>query len=250
MKRYALELVALRPTVILAASTSNLIALLRESRTIPIVFVQVSDPVAQGFVSDLTHPEGNITGFAGFEFSLGGKWLDLLKQIAPRMNRTLIVFNPDTSPQSKFFQRSIEAAGPSFGVQVIASPVHNDADIESAIEAAAKAANAGLIFPTDSFTQFRKEHVVDLVARHRVPALYAAEMFVRSGGLMSYQTEFDEQFQQAASYVDRILKGTQPGELPIQLATTFHLIINQKAARAIGVDLPMGLMMRADEVIE
>jgi ABC-type uncharacterized transport system substrate-binding protein len=250
MKRYAAELVALRPDVLLCSSTSNLAPLLIETRTIPIVFLQVSDPVAQGFVSDLTRPGANTTGFGAFEFSQGAKWLDLLKQIAPSLRSIFIIFNPDTSPQSKFFQHSIEAAGPSFGVEVVAAPVHTDTEIESAIENAARSGTAGLIFPTDSFTQFRKDRIVELVSRKRLPALYAVEMFVRSGGLMSYQVQFDEQYREAAFYVDRILRGEKPGDLPIQLATKFNLIINQTAARAIGVDLPMGLMMRADEVIE
>ena len=241
MKRYAAELVGLQPKVILAASTSNLTALLEQTRTVPIVFLQVSDPVAQGLVSDLTHPGGNITGFSGFEFSLGGKWLDLLKQIAPSLTRVFIVFNPDTSPQSKYFQRSIEAAGPSFGLAIAAAPVRSDDEIDAAIGNAAQLGNSGLIFPTDSFTQFRKDRVVELINRKKVPALYAAQMFVRSGGLMTYQVEFDEQYRLAAAYVDRILKGERPGDLPVQLATKFNLTINQKALRALGVDLPMGL---------
>jgi putative tryptophan/tyrosine transport system substrate-binding protein len=250
MKQLAMELIDRHPDVILSASTSNLASLLAYTREIPIVFVQVSDPVAQGFVANLKHPGGNITGFAGFEFSLGGKWLDLLKQIAPNINKVFVVSNPDTSPQSQFFQRSIEAAGPSFGIESIAAAVHSDQDIERVIEGAAAPGNAGLIFPTDSFIQFRKDRIIELVTHQRLPALYAAQMFVRSGGLMSYQVEFDEQYRQAASYVDRILKGNRPGDLPVQLATKFSLVVNQKAARAIGVDLPMGLLMRADEIIE
>jgi putative ABC transport system substrate-binding protein len=250
MNRYATELVSRHPHALLSASTSNLAALLRQTRAIPIVFVQVSDPVAQGFVSDLAHPGGNITGFGGFEFSLGGKWLDLLKQIAPNIEKVFVVSNPDTSPQSQFFKRSIDAAGPSFGIQSITAAVRSDRDIERVIQDAAASGNAGLIFPTDSFTQFRKDRIVELVTRQRLPALYAAQMFVRSGGLMTYQVEFDDQFRQAASYVDRILKGEKPGDLPVQLATKLSFIVNQTAARAIGVELPMGLRMRADEVIE
>jgi putative tryptophan/tyrosine transport system substrate-binding protein len=250
MNNYAAELVGFAPDVLVSASTVNLAVLQRLTHTIPIVFLEVSDPVAQGFVSNLARPGGNITGFAAFEFSMGGKWLDLLKQIAPDLKQVSFIFNPETSPQSNLFQRSIEAAASSFGVEAIASPVHDDADIKAAIENAARQANGGLVFSTDSFTVARRDVIVELVARDRLPAIYAEQTFARSGGLMSYQVEFAEQFQQAASYVDRILKGAKPSDLPIQLATRFTLVINLKAARAIGVDFPMGLKLRADEVIE
>jgi putative tryptophan/tyrosine transport system substrate-binding protein len=250
IKSYAAELVNLAPNVLLSSSTSNLKALLRETQTIPIIFVQVSDSVAQGFVPNLVHPGGNITGFAAFEFSMGGKWLDLLKQIAPNLTHVAIIFNPDTSPQSKYFQQSIEAAGPSFNIQVNSKAVHTDADIEAAITDTARQPNSGLIFPTDSFTQSRGDKITDLAALYRLPAVYPAPSFAENGGLMTYQVAFKEQFEQAASYVDRVLKGAKPGDLPVQLATNYRLIINQKAARAIGIDMPMGLTIRADKVIE
>jgi putative ABC transport system substrate-binding protein len=215
------------------------------------VFTFVSDPVAQGFVSNLAKPGGNITGFTSYEFAIGGKWLDLLKQIAPGLARVAVMFNPDASPQSKFFVSSVESAAASFGVQAIAAPVREAADIEPAIAGFARQPNGGLIFPTDSFTFLRRQLVVDLAARYRLPAIYAFREFVEAGGLMRYgDAQLTDQFRQASSYVDRILKGEKPGDLPIQQPTKYALSINLKAARALGIELPMGLMLRADEVIE
>jgi len=247
----AVELVGLTPDVILAVSSLNLTSIQRTSTTIPVVFTFVSDPVAQGFVSNLAKPGGNLTGFTSYEFSIGGKWLDLLKQIAPGLTRVAVMFNPDTSPQSKFFVSSVESAVPSFGVQAIAAPVRDSADIEPAIADFAHQPNGGLIFPTDSFTLLRRQLIVDLAARYRLPAIYAFREFVEAGGLMRYgETQHTDQFRQASFYVDRILKGEKPGDLPIQQPTKYALSINLKAARSLGIELPMALMLRADEVIE
>jgi putative ABC transport system substrate-binding protein len=246
----AAELVASSPDVIVAASTTNLAALQQASRTVPTVFVQVSDPVAQGFVASLARPGGNITGFSAYDFSMGGKWLDLLKQIAPAVTRVALIFNPDTSPQSKLFLRSIEAAAPAFGMTVTAPPVRSTADIEAAIEGFSRQATGGLIFPTDSFTRLRSELIVDLVARHRLPAISASLEFVKAGGLVYYGQDPAEPYLQAATYVDRILKGAKPGDLPVQLPTKFVLVVNLKAARTIGIDVPLQLQQLADEVIE
>ena len=249
-RAHAAELVALAPDAILSASTANLAALQRLSPTTPIVFIGVSDPVAQGFVLNLAHPGGNITGFSSYEFTLGGKWLDLLKQIAPATARVAVVFNPQTSPQSKFFLSSIEAAAPTVGVSVVAAPIHSIAEIEPAIESFSRQANGGLIFPGDSFTTVHRKLIVEVAARYRLPAIYAVVVFARDGGLMCYEVEFDEQFRQAASYVDRILKGTKAGDLPVQTPEKFSLVINLKAAKALGIELPMSLMLSANEVIE
>jgi len=216
----------------------------------PIVFIQVSDPVAQGFVSNLAHPGGNITGFTAFEVSMGGKWVDLLKQMAPSLKRIALVFNPETSPQSKFFVGAVEAAAPSFGVEVAVGHLHDDAGIEPAIETLSRQPDTGLIFPPDSFGELHSKLIVEIVTRHRLPAIYVEGNYLDDGGLMSYSQNFDEQFRQAASYVDCILKGAKPGDLPIQLPTKFKLVINLTAAKALGLTVPPSLLALADEVIE
>jgi putative ABC transport system substrate-binding protein len=220
------------------------------SPTTPIVFVGVSDPVTQGFVLNLARPGGNITGFAPFEFSIGGKWVDLLKQLAPATARVAVMFNPQTSPQSKFFLESVEAAAPTFGVNVVATPVQSIADIEPAVENFSRQPNGGLIFLPDSFTTVHRKLILEVAARFRVPAIYALITFVRDGGLMQYGPEYDDHFRQAASYVDRILKGAKAGELPVQAATKYTLGINLKAAKALGLSVPPSLLAIADEVIE
>ena len=248
MRSHAEELVAIAPNLIVSTSTGNLQALMRATRTIPIVFLQVSDPVAQGFVSNLAHPGGNITGFSAFEIPMGAKWVDLLKQMAPSLTRIAVMFNPDVSPQSKLFLRSIEAAAPGFGVRTLAAPVHDTAEIESAMANLAREPNGGLLLPAP-FT-VHEDLIVSLAARHRLPTISSSPVYASKGGLMSYTVEFEPQFRQAAVYADRILKGTKPGDLPIQLAATFKLVVNLKAARALGIEVPMGLMLRADDMIE
>jgi putative ABC transport system substrate-binding protein len=249
---YAAQLIGLTPDVILASSTTNLAVIQQATSTLPVVFIQVSDPVAQGFVANVTRPGGNLTGFSAYEFSIGNKWLDLLKEIAPGLERVGVMFNPDTSPQSKFFVRSIEAAAPSLGVQASAIPVRATADIEPAFERFAHALNGGLILPTDSFTNLRIELIADLTARYRLPSISASNRFPKVGGLMYYGVEINslDQFQQAAGYVDRILKGAKPGDLPIQQADKYKLVINLKVAKALGLTVPLPLVGLADEVIE
>jgi len=249
---YAAQLIGLMPDVILASSTTNLTIVQQATNTIPVVFVAVSDPVAQGFVANVTRPGGNLTGFGMFEFSVGGKWVDLLKEIAPRLARVGVMFNPDTSPQSKFFMRSIEAAAPSLGVQAMPIPVRATSDIEPAIESFARVPNGGLILPTDSFIRLRQTLIVELAGRHRLPAVSADEDFAKNGGLMYYGATINllDQFRQAAGYVDRILKGTKPGDLPVQRADKYTLAINLKTAKALGLTVPLPLIGLADEVIE
>jgi putative tryptophan/tyrosine transport system substrate-binding protein len=246
----ATELIRLSPDVIFSSSTANLTALLRQAPTMPIVFVQVSDPVAQGFVSNVAHPEGNITGLSSYEFSIGGKWTDLLKQMVPGLAHIALVFNPDTAPQSKFFVSSVEAVAPALHVDVMAAPVHDAAGIERTIENVSRRPNSGLIFPTDSFASLHRKVIVEAAARHRVPAIYNHRDFAEAGGLMSYGIEYEVIFRQAAVYVDRILRGAKPGSLPVQGPTKFSFVINVKAAKALGIDVPISLLLNADDYIE
>jgi putative ABC transport system substrate-binding protein len=201
----ATELLRLSPDVILSSSSANLNALLRQGPAMPVVFIQVSDPIAQGFVSNLTHPGGNITGFSNFEFSIVGKWLDLLKQIAPNLAHVAIIFNPDISPQSRFFLNSIETVAPSLGMETIAVAIHDTPDIERAIETESRRPNSGLIVPPDAFMRVNAKSIVELAARFRLPAIYPGRAFTAVGGLMSYGGDNASQFRQAAIYIDRIL---------------------------------------------
>ena len=246
----AAELVRLLPDVILTATTGNLASVLKSTRTIPVVFVQVSDPLAQGFVQSLAQPGGNITGFSAFEFSIGGKWLDLLKQMSPGLAAVAVLMSPETDPQSKFWLRSVEAAAPSLGVEVMALHLHTTSDLESAMERLSRRPDVGLVWPTGTFVTTHAKRVVDLATRYRLPAIYPSGNFVTSGGLMYYGYDQREIFRQASFYVDRILKGGNPGDLPIQSPTKFVFHINLTAAKALGIEVPVGLMLRADELIE
>jgi putative ABC transport system substrate-binding protein len=249
-RAYAMELVGLAPDIILVSGTANLTAALRATRSIPVVFTLVSDPVAQGFVASLARPGDNITGFSAYEFSMGGKWVDLLKQMAPSLARVAVMSNPDTAPQSALFVRSIQAAAPLLGVEVAATPVHNAAEIERAIENVSHQPNSGLVIPTDGFMTVHQDLIIALMGRHRLPTISANLSFAKNGGLMFYGIDYDPQFRQAAVYVDRFLKGTKLADLPVQLPTKFRLAINLKAAAALGIDVPMGLLLSVDEVIE
>ena len=249
---YSAQLIGLTPDVILTASTVNLTSLQHATSTVPIVFVQVSDPVAQGFVSNLTRPGGNLTGFSTYEFSIGGKWVEFLKQMVPELRHVAVMENPDTSPQRKYWMRAIEAAAASFDVDVAAAPVRAPTDIEAAVEGLARQPHGGLILPTDAFTQFHRKLIIELALRHRIPTIYPWRYIVADGGLMSYgsQQQLVDQYRQAAAYVDRILKGAKPGDLPVQLASDYRMVINLKTARALGLEVPPMLLARADEVIE
>lgn len=253
-RTYAAELVKLAPEVIVSASTTNLMELRRETSSIPVVFLSVSDPIMQGFVTSLTHPGGNITGFSAFEFSTGGKWLELLKEVAPKLERVAVMSNPDTSPQTKLFLSAIEAAGPRFGVKVAATPVRSDADIVHSIEGLATPPAGGLIIPTDTYTRLRHGRIAELANQARVPTISGTADFVDEGGLMFYGPgsvdELANRYRKAASYVDRILKGAKPGDLPIQGAEKFELAINRKTAKALGLEIPPKLLFTADRVIE
>jgi len=243
------ELVALRPDAILAQTTPVATALAHETHAIPIIFVTVSDPIGSGLAASLAHPGGNITGFTFVESSMGSKWVELLKEIAPRTDRLVLLFNPDTAPPLKFYLPSIEAAALSFSIKTSTAPVHAGDEIEGAIAALARSPGGGLIVMPDAFTSANQELIIALAARYGVPTLYGNN-FAKSGGLIAYGPDFAETFRQGAGYVDRILKGANPGELPIQLPTKFELSINLKTAAALGLTIPPNVLALADEVIE
>ena len=245
----ARELVALRPDAILAQTTPVASALARETHAIPIVFVTVSDPIGSGLAASLAHPGGNITGFTFVESSMGSKWVELLMEIAPRTERLALLFNPDTAPPLKFYLPSIEAAASSFSIKISTAPVHASGEIEGVIAALARTPGGGLIVMPDAFTAANRDLIIALAARYSMPALYGNN-FGRSGGLIAYGPDFAETFRQGAGYVDRILKGANPGELPIQLPTKFELAINLKTAAALGLTIPPNVLAVADDVIE
>jgi putative ABC transport system substrate-binding protein len=248
MRAYAAELVGLAPDVILVQSNDGLAALRQETRTVPIVFAVVADPVGSGFVESLARPGGNITGFTIFEPSLGGKWLQALKEIAPGVTRVAAILHPETTANVEFL-RAAEAAASSFGVTLTAAGVHDAAEIERAVTAFATEPNGGLVVP-HPVTAAHRDLIIGLAARHRLPAVYSFRFFATAGGLMAYGNDAVDLFRRAASYVDRILKGEKPGELPVQAPTKFELVINLKTANALGLTVPPNLVARADEVIE
>jgi len=246
-RAYAGELVDLAPDVILASPGPGVFSLRQRTRTIPIVFVLLPDPVALGVVQSLARPGGNITGFASYDASMIGKWLQLLKEVAPGVRRVAVIFDPDTA-YAPSLDPVIEAAR-SFGVKVTIAPVHDDAAIEEAIAAQAREPEGGLICLPDSFNETHRDLIVAAAARHRLP-LIGTPTFPRAGGLMSYSFDPIDLYPQAASYIDRILKGASPAELPVQYPTKYSLIINLKTARALGLTIPPGVLDMADEVIE
>jgi putative ABC transport system substrate-binding protein len=249
IRALAKELVGLQPDIILASSTPTTVALRRETRTIPIVFANVSDPVANGIVDRLDHPSENVTGFAIFEATLGGKWLELLSEIAPGLKRAAIMFNPDTAPVSTYMP-SFETAARSLKVEPIIAPVHGDVEIEAAIIALGRKPGGGLVVLPDAFTSTHRSPIVSAAARNNVPAVYSLSDIARDGGLLSYAPDFVGNWRRAASYVDRILRGEKPGDLPVQLPTKYEMVVNLKTAKALGLTIPAILQATADEVIE
>jgi len=248
---FAKELVRLQPHVILARSTPVTAALLKQSRTIPIVFVLVSDPVGDHFVDSLARPGGNVTGFTNVESSLTGKWLELLKEVAPTTKRAAFIFDPKLAPGGgSYYTRLIEASAPSFAVTRIAMPVHDDAEIERAVGEFVREPNGGLLVLPDATTTTHRALIIALAARYHMPTIFAFREHAVDGGLLSYGVDTVEQFRQAAGYVDRILKGAKPAELPVQLPSKFELIINLRTAKALDLDIPFQLQQRADELIE
>jgi putative tryptophan/tyrosine transport system substrate-binding protein len=249
---YAAQLIGLMPDVILAATTINLTVIRQATNTVPVVFLQVSDPVAQGFVATMRQPGGNLTGFSAYEFSIGGKWVGLLKEVAPSLSLVAVLFNPDEAPQTKFFMQAIEATASSLGVQAIAMPVRDDADIEPALARFGGQPNGGLILPTGIFMQSHYLLIADMASRYRLPSIAAVSGFAKDGGLMEYGAQGDlvAQYRQEAYYVDRILKGAKPGDLPVQGRDKFRFAINLKTAKALGLTIPETLLATADEVIQ
>ena len=249
IRAYASELVRLQPDVILVSSPLVLQPLLQETRSIPIVFTQITDPVGSGFVASLAHPGGNVTGFAIAEFSMYGKSLEMLKEVAPHVARVAVLLNPEQAPQAGMW-RAIEAAAPSLRVQVTAADVRDSADIKRAIDAFASESNGGLIVLPNVPTIVHRKVIIALAAQHRLPAVYTFRQFVTDGGLISYGPHRVDQYRQAAGYVDRILRGEKPADLPVQQPTKFELAINLKTAKALGLDVSPAFLARADEVIE
>jgi len=247
---FAKELVGLRPDVLIGRSTPTTAALKRETGTIPIIFVNVTEPVEQGFVESLSRPGGNITGFTNFEASIGGKWLQLLKEADPRIARVAVIYNPQTAPFAGSYLRSVQLAAPTFAVEAVAMPIQSDADIEAALTMFAQRPSGGLIVIPDSFTGQHRDLIIVQAARNRVPALYANLVSTPIGGLMAYSVDTRDLMQRAAMYIDRILKGAHPADLPVQQPIRFELSINLKTAKVLGLALPDMLVASADEVIE
>ena len=250
IRSFAKELVDLRPDAIVGQSTPVVATLVRETQTIPIVFVNVADPIASGFVVSLARPDGNVTGFTTDNSALGGKWVELLKEIAPQTVRAALLFNPTTAVPLKFYMPSVQAAASISGVEVNATPVHAKDEIEGVIAAQAREPGGSLIVMPDPFNGANSEPIILLASRYRVPAMYFRREFAEAGGLIAYASDFAEHFPQAAVYVDRILKGAKPADLPVQAPTKFDLIINLKTAKSLGLDVPFGMQQRADALIE
>jgi putative tryptophan/tyrosine transport system substrate-binding protein len=249
-KTYAAELVGLSPDAILAGASPAVEALQPLTRTIPIVFVLVVDPVGLGFVQSLARPSGNVTGLSAYDAPMMGKWLGLLKEIAPGVRRVTVIFNPDTAPFAGLFNRSIEAAAQSFGMTVTLAPVHNDAAIEEAVAAQARQPGGAVIALPESFSLTHRGTIIAAAARYNLPLAGAGGSFPKDGALMSYRIDTVDTYAQGASYIDRVLKGANPADLPVQQPTKFSFILNLKTAKALGLTIPSGMLAIADEVIE
>jgi putative ABC transport system substrate-binding protein len=250
IETYTTELVHSAPDVIAASSTPIIAALKEATRAIPIVFSVVNDPVGQGFVASLSRPGGNITGFSFIDSPLIGKWLEMLKEIGPGVRRVALMFNPDIAPFYPLFLREFGQPPASLAVELSASPVHNEAEIEMAMSAFAREPDGGLIVPPDVFINTRRQLIMALAERHRLPAIYGFRQFVTEGALISYGPDTADIVRRSASYVDRILKGATPAELPVQAPTRYNLVVNLKTAKALGLTVPLSIRLRADEVVE
>jgi putative tryptophan/tyrosine transport system substrate-binding protein len=251
IRSFARELVELKPDLIVGQTTPVVAALKQQTRTVPIVFIQVSDPVGSGFIAGIAEPGGNITGFTNLESSMSSKLLELLKEIAPGITRVALLFNPETAPDGgSYFLRPVEAAAPALKVKVIPAPAHSAAEIDTAIASLAREPGAGLIVMPDVFVLAHRDQILALAEQHRLPAAYAYRFFAAGGVLISYGTDLTDLFRRAAPYVDRILKGAKPAELPVQQPVKFEFVINLKTARTLGLDVPDRLLALADEVIE
>ena len=249
-RTYATELVAAKPDVLLGDSSPSTAALQRETRTIPIVFARVTDPLGQAFVANMARPGGNITGYTNFEPEIGGKWLGLLKEAVPGIKRAALIYNPQTAPFTGFFLPSLEAAARSNAITLIDAPVHDAAELEAAIAAQGREPGGGLIMQTDSFLVVHRDLIVVSSARYRLPTIGPGQVFTASGVLLSYAIGNSSMYRGAATYVDRIFNGAKPADLPVQNPTKYELVINLKTAKALGLEIPPSLLARADEVIE
>jgi putative ABC transport system substrate-binding protein len=249
-RTYAHDLVELHPEVILSRSTPQTAALQQETNTIPIVFVVVADPIGSGFAKSLARPGGNITGFTNLEASMGGKWLQLLKDVSPDVARVAFIFNPKTAPYAESFVRSAETAARSLAMEMIATPIQNSSEIEDKIAHFARQPGGSLVGITDSFIIEHRDQIISLAVRYRLPAIYPYRYFAAGGGLLSYGVDTPDQLRQSASYIDQILRGTAVTDLPVQLPSKFELAINLKTAKALGINVPATILARADEVIE
>jgi putative ABC transport system substrate-binding protein len=250
IQKHAVELVGSNPDAILVLGTIVVTALRQVTRSIPVVFVQVADPVQAGFVSSLSHPGGNITGFTTYEFNMGGEWLELLKDISPGVTRVLFLLNPENTAQWAGYTRVFEAFGPTTGVRIVPGAVRDRDEIESVIDTFAREPDGGLLLPPDAITLVQQQLILRLAARHRLLAVYPYRAWAVNGGLLSYGIDVVDQFRRATSYINRILKGENPGDLPVQAPTEFKMVINLKTAKALGLEIPPTLLARADEVIE
>jgi putative tryptophan/tyrosine transport system substrate-binding protein len=252
MRAFAKELVALQPDVLLGQTTGVTAELKRETKTIPIVFVIVSDPVGSGFVESLPRPGGNITGFVNIEASLSGKWIEILKEIVPRVTRAVLMYNPATATYMAFYQQPFDAAARANAIEPISAPVHGAADIEHAFETYGNRSDTGLVLPPDVFTttKVNLDLITSLAARTHLPTIYPYRYMVTVGGLISYGVDGTDLYRRAPAYIDRILKGAKPADLPVQLPTKFEMAVNLKAAKALGIEIPATLLGRADEVVE
>jgi len=246
----AAELVSQKPDVIVGVSTPVVMALRAETHTIPILFVQVVDPIGTRFVNSLARPGGNITGITNFEFTMGGKWLETLKEISPQVARVAVLYNPKTAPYAGLLLKSIAAAAHSFAIEPTDTPVQDAAEIEHSIDAFVQKPNGGLLVLPDASTLLHRDLIIARAAQHQLPAVYPFRYFTVSGGLVSYGTDAAHAHQQIASYVDRILRGAKPEELPVQAPNKFELVINLKTAKTLGLNVPLQLQQLADEVIE
>jgi putative tryptophan/tyrosine transport system substrate-binding protein len=250
LQRFAKELVALQPDLILSNTTPTTATLLQQTRSIPIIFAFVSDPLGSGFVASFPHPGGNVTGFIVMEPGIAGKWLELLKEIAPRVARVALLFNPTTAPYAEYYLKPFNTAAASFAVEAIAAPVHDTSELTSAIATLAREPNGGVIVMPDAFTDTHRAEIISLAGRNRLPAVYPFHYWAELGGLLSYGTEQIDNFRRAATYVDRILKGDKPADLPVQAPVKYVLTINLKTAKELGLTVPQTLLVLADKVID
>jgi putative tryptophan/tyrosine transport system substrate-binding protein len=250
MQTYAKELVDLKPDLIFVTNTPSAIALSQNTHTIPVLFVNVTDPIGSGLVSSLANPGGNVSGFTNFEFTMGGKWLQILKQVAPDIKRAAIIFNPELAPCSGGYVRSFEIAASSFGVEPIVAPVLDIDQLDRVLVAQAREPGGSIVVVPDTFTVPNRERIIRTSVHYRLPAVYPYPVFAFDGGLIAYGPDIADLYRRAAFYADRILKGTNPGDLPIQQPTKFELVINLKTAKALGLTIPETLLATADEVIQ